>query len=760
MRKLVLLIFGCLSLSNAFAQYGKDDILTYLDTYLGQAIKNENEMISEWKKQYTDTSAAAAKVRELISIQPPSFLITNAEIASYLYEQTRDAKYAKITRDHLFLLINHRDLIPEKYAPAGRNEREVPSVSWFRVLPIFIDCFTKTKNAGVYSRDDVQKVTAVVAKSANDILQFPEWGAHNRAMLRAESLIAAAIAFPDHSDAKNWRKMAEILAADSIAKWEIEDAQIYHAVWLRAYINYLDWAGKTDVFSSPMLKFYFDYLVGLLAPNRTIPEFGDGRWAEVVSEYYLILERGAREYKSGEMKWAANELFKKVLEQRESHFKKDEKKYAFYAPQTEFPALLIERAKYMDPTVRPIEPPVLSGDCIDEIISKKMVFRSDWSENANFLLLNYKDEGYFSLMQKNYLKRVLAVEEEKMHHGHSDENSICMWMKNGVLLLSDGGYREFAPSGEYGAYRADYFHNRVVVRNVRKSMHQPYFEILRNSGAYNDNVRTSKMDFQSFPEVEYSRTRLADPALDYQWDRIITRQKQEEFFIMVDALKFFKPGYFTIANMVHTQKILKQGDHWFVTRIEQIENKYQYTGNIDLMVIFPQPKYIGTEKENRNYQQELALFQGTSRYYDAGNVESFITILYPIKNNDDPDQIAKKFHLVRDDQRGMAVEYGTENGGKNVFGFKLDLDMDLIKEEIRPRYNYESGKIVYGDVETDADMFFLNQDKNGAHFAATNMVKFIHQGHLLFEAPECSFFQTWGKSDVKGRAKWRSWNNY
>ena len=64
-------------------------------------------------------------------------------------------------------------------------------------------------------------------------------------------------------------------------------------------------------------------------------------------------------------------LFKKILKLSEIDFKKDEKKYAFYAPNTEFPILLIRRATYMDPTVKPVQPTFLSGDCIDEIISKK-----------------------------------------------------------------------------------------------------------------------------------------------------------------------------------------------------------------------------------------------------------------------------------------------------------------------------------------------------------------------------------------------------
>jgi hypothetical protein len=313
-------------------------------------------------------------------------------------------------------------------------------------------------------------------------------------------------------------------------------------------------------------------------------------------------------------------------------------------------------------------------------------------------------------MQKNYLKHILAVEEEKMHHGHSDENSICLLMKNGSVLLSDGNYRDKPPSGEYGAYRADIFHNRIVVRNEKKSLNQPYFEILRNSGAYNDNVRTTKMDFQTFEEIEYSRTRLEDMKYNYRWDRIITRHKSDDYFIIVDALKFFKSDYFTVANLLHTRKIINQGENWCVTRIDQLSGEFPNKGNMDLLIIFPQKKFTDTEKEWRDRQDEVALFQGTSQYYDIGKVESFVTILYSIERVTNPKAIAEQFNLIRDDMKGVGIK--AENKDKtNFYGFKLDLDMDLLKEEIRPRYNYDSGKIVYGEVETDADMFFLNVKK-------------------------------------------------
>jgi hypothetical protein len=88
-------------------------------------------------------------------------------------------------------------------------------------------------------------------------------------------------------------------------------------------------------------------------------------------------------------------------------------------------------------------------------------------------------------------------------------------MSGGSVLLHDGGYRDYMPSGPFGAYRQDYFHNRLVVRpekiffgqeggQQRYSTNdavpaQPLFEFLRDAVSYRP-VRTKKVDFR-LPEL-------------------------------------------------------------------------------------------------------------------------------------------------------------------------------------------------------------------------------------------------------------------
>ncbi len=101
---------------------------------------------------------------------------------------------------------------------------------------------------------------------------------------------------------------------------------------------------------------------------------------------------------------------------------------------------------------------------MEDVQGKKIVFRNGWSPLSTYLLLNYRDEGDGGLNFRDYLRDTIPVEEEKMTHGHADENSIVLLMSGGSVLLHDGGYRDYMPSGPFGAYRQDYFHNRLVVR--------------------------------------------------------------------------------------------------------------------------------------------------------------------------------------------------------------------------------------------------------------------------------------------------------
>ena len=119
------------------------------------------------------------------------------------------------------------------------------------------------------------------------------------------------------------------------------------------------------------------------------------------------------------------------------------------------------------------KPPVsLSQEVLEDVVGKKVAFRDGWEPTSTFLLLNYRDEGDGGILGRDYLRQTISVEEEKMHHGHADENSIALLMSGGSVLLHDGGYRPDLPSGPWGAWRADYFHNRVIARRNKREKDQ------------------------------------------------------------------------------------------------------------------------------------------------------------------------------------------------------------------------------------------------------------------------------------------------
>lgn len=774
-RVMLVLFIALLKSTSASGQISETRTDAYIVETLNFALESLDDQTATWKARFSELEGGNI-VRELVGYQPPTFIVNIADLSSYLFEKTGDEKYARTTRDLLVSMNEYRKFFPEAFRTRVEYKDGIPAVNWFRALPVYVEAFQRTRESGVYSTADIAAIRDAVESSVEIIFKFPEWGAMNRAMLRAESLLAASVAFPDHPRAATWSKMARILASDTIGQWEIEDASVYHPIWLYAYVNYLDIAKNKRAFESPMLKFYFDYFVALLTPAGTIPDFGDGHWKMSLTEYVVLLERGAKEYQSPEMKWAAMRMLENMELIREDGSGGYAPGPALDTPSVGMAQVLVRRASWADLDLMPSEPTFLSGDALDEIISKKIVMRSGWDKDATYVMLNYKDEGYYSVMQKDYLKQNLAVEEEKMHHGQSDENGISVFMKDRAVLLSDGGYRPEAPSGPYGAYRADIFHNRVVVRDTRKGVRQPYFEVFRNSGAYNETVRTTKIDFQDFPDFEYSRTRIDDPRTGYQGDRVIIRDKKEDYLIVVDALKFMESKYYTSAALWHTRKVVQSGDYWFQVRIDSLMGQWANPGRMDLLISMPMTEGVpigqstatnsqletarrkesGVEKEDRAEQDELAIYQGASQHYAAGSMESFVTILVPLKETDEAESVARRFRIIKDDADAITVEVD----GSKWFGIKLDLARDVRDEDIRPRYDFESGRINYGPFETDADFSFVTTGSGTPRFAATNFVRMDVGGETLFDAPESQFFQVWGKSDHIGQAKWRRWDNF
>jgi hypothetical protein len=89
---------------------------------------------------------------------------------------------------------------------------------------------------------------------------------------------------------------------------------------------------------------------------------------------------------------------------------------------------------------------------------------------------------------------------------------------------------------------------------------------------------------------------------------------------------------------------------------------------------------------------------------------------------------------------------------------KLDLEMDHARENIRPRYAYDRGRVRCGELETDASYVFTNLDGHRVRYSAATFTKLSYRGQTLIQAEPTTFpLQLDGAPPRVGLPKWRFW---
>ena len=563
------------------------------------------------------------------------------------------------------------------------------------------------------------------------------------------------------------RTLEQALVSDNWGQWEIEDASLYHAVWLYALIGCADAKNELDkLFKEPEMYYYSRYFLNLMSPDMMIPDFGDAHRLVNWNRWMVYFETAASAYNSPELKWAASVIAKKYMD-----FSNTKSVGLGY--------MMLDCYRFGSDELDVKVPEGGSMEVMEDIVGKKIVFRDGWNEKSSYLLLNYRDEGDGGLLYRDYLRAYIPIEEEKVTHGHADENSIALLKYKGATLLSDGGYRDFLPSGYFGSYRQDYFHNRLCVRNEKiwlgqkqgeyrysQSDHPPIeaqsvFDFMHNAGSYR-KVRTEKIDFLSFPDHDYSRTRMTDEEMGYEWDRVIVFIKDPVAYVVFDILRSRSEQYFTAANLWHTEKIVDQGEHWYLTRYDSIANT-AVGGDENLLIYFPKNHYRfeQTQKENRNYGEEVGIAEYSAQFFELGQNIGFVTVLVPVDKDENVTEIMDNIEYVgkQYDERGLSVRLKLDGHIYQV-GVKSDLKADWTRDYMRPKYTWESGRIKYGDIETNADFFFTDLKNNELSFTVVNLTRATYQDKLLYQQPSSYFGLNFdGKPDRSGVGKARFWRS-
>ena len=259
-----------------------------------------------------------------------------------------------------------------------------------------------------------------------------------------------------------------------------------------------------------------------------------------------------------------------------------------------------------------------------------------------------------------------------------------------------------------------------------------------------------------------SRTRLIDDELGYQWDRIVTYIKEKDFFVIIDGVKAMRGDYFTFSNLWHTRQILGRDGQYFRTNIDKI-GADELPGR-SLSIYFPENspgKQVGAFSLQRHFQDENAIFQTISGFYNAGDWEFFVTVLKPGPVRNDDSFQPRNFRMLEIDKSGRAVGLEIIDGGeRSAICIKLDLEMGLARENIRPRYVYQLGKVKYGDFETDASYLFAKIKNGEVAYSAATMTKVLYRDQILMEAlPNTFGLQLDSTPPRTSQPQWRYWED-
>ncbi|MCC6396019.1 MAG: hypothetical protein IT282_03300 [Bacteroidetes bacterium] len=765
MRLLPISLFLSLLLSTVLSLFAQDraitkeEYLTYMKSAAEDAWSTLDADRDRWRK--------SIDLEYVFGYNPPGNEPYLAALMANLYTETRDPEYLRRAKKLLLEFGSHRNAYPKDFVDTrpeyGGVLPVLPNIFYFGK---FCHAYAVVKKHATLTPAERASIEDGIAGSADYVVRFQEWGPMNRALLRAEGLLYAAKLLPDHPHQPRWLTMGNAIVGDNFEEWEIEDATGYNAVWLHSLMAYLsDIREDERAYRSPFMQYYFEYYLQMISPAGIIPDVGDAPWGGGWERFMVFFEKAAAVNKDPRLRWAAAQQFRKYLEPT------PEKKNVWLA------LVCSDALRWADFSLPAAMPTNGSRQVLDDIVGKKIVFRNGWAPTSTYMLLNYRDEGDGGWLFRENLRTSLSVEEEKMHHGHSDQNSIALLMRNKSILLHDGGYRDYMPSGPYGAFRADYYHNQLAVRDGKIALGQrqgefryatpgqhavpgqTMLEFFRNSGASRD-VRTRKIDFLSLKDVEYSRTRLIDDGMGYEADRLVFYIKKLDWFVVVDALRFTRPTYLTMANLWHTRQILSTGPGWYDTAYDSLQT-LDVRGPERLLIYFPQRDQLvtGVEEQQRYWQREKVMYQMIGRHGYRNAMQQFVTVLIPHGAEQNPADLAACVEMIPTENpaRAFAMKI-TRDGNTYVIGAKLDMEAELIRDWRRPMYTYESGKTRYGDFETDAYTLFAVETPSSVRYAVVGAVRVDYRGKILHEQlPVRVFLNFDGSPDQPGTFKMRFW---
>jgi hypothetical protein len=719
----------------------KADYLAYVTKAAKNGRDTYDQSIETWKENFDADF--------MFGYSSPGNISSQIHMEGIMYSLTGDEEKAAFIRKGLLQPMELAAIFPEEIRKQRKEYyRGVPLLEPLFQLHAYMNAYLSIKDSGILSSDDIDVVKQSVIQSVTPLIFCPEWGAHNRSMLRACALAQAACVVGDTEETQEWVKLADILAEESIGRWSIEDASHYIPLWLFACIMYAKWSDKEDFYySRPQTRYYFDYLTHLLTPDGQIPGFGDAWFHSNWQIWVACLEMGATKYKSGEMKAAAEKMFDFGMKKVNKVYSPGIGNYMAYA------------YKWADDSIETVDINFKSEEVLDELVGKKITFRDE----RTYMLYNFRDEGLYGFIPRQYLRTSIPVKAEKMHHGHGDENSIAHLEIESNVLLHESGYREKLPNGKY---RADLYHNKLVFREGIKDFSQGNFNALHDDGYYK-HVKTEKIHFQTYDKMDYLRTRNHYEPLGLLWDRMVTRIKDSDVFIVVDWVEAGRDTELTAGNVWHTENAEKISDNAFETYVDFIKrgqnDKDPFVNNreMSLLIEFLTGNTIVAKDDvMRNHGDASMVSECMTASLKKGERRIFVTVLTPHKREENAAGLTGKVELmnISDEAGHLCIRHNGRT--ETILTYKLDLTNGIHHyiEDRAPAYDWESGKLNYGNIITDADFSYLAINGSTIDYGMLNGCRMYYGDKEIFSTPRYTTRDFMVEKFKEIDHKWRSWS--
>ena len=689
-----------------------------------QAYHNEKDRQAEETAQ---ALKAVLNQTALFGYAPPSGRLHFAATCAFLFAHTGRPELVEPARQGLMF---YREWLSHLPARAAQERPEyaqggIPPIEPVFQPILFVPVVQNLRPA--LKPAELEALVEIVADGLRPIWRFPEWGGHNRAMLRAAGLALAAQAFPEHAEASQWALLADELAEESWGRWSIEDAMLYQPHWLRALFQYAEGRGRTaELHDFIQPRVHLKAMTQLISPLGVLPDYGDSHWLMHSQwEWMACLEWGAAVYGDPAMKWTAGRLF----ESRKSE-----------APNAYFATVAALAYQWCDDRV--VErPPVNRDDALDDLVLKKIVWRTGWEPQDTYACLNYRDEGDYGRIARNYLRATLAVSAEKMHHGHADEGSFVLLAHRGTLLLHESGYRESPP---VGIFRDRVYHNRLVWQAGWQPGGVGLLEFLRGDGCYQP-VRTERLYQTHLGPAACHRVRITDEQAGLVWDRSVIFLPELPCWLVVDGVRAEWSARRTLSALWWTTDILQQGPGWWDTHLRGIQ-AWQNRQDAALWIGMPptpgQPGDCSTAPFRRCFQDEIALAHTWSGELPAGHYLNFVSLLWPHAFNGLDPRRAEAVTVLASDPPGRGIGVRLRWDGKEwLFGVLNDLSAGVGVENVRPTYTTEGGLAAYAELSSDAAFTAVWDEPDGKKAGLINGTGLFYLGAELFRSPLNGMFQ-------------------